>query len=150
MQAAINSATGKVHVQDLQCVHKDGTALMKAGEEEKTKNYLALCRCEEPITDEQISRLNFTSELVLKQKTPIRVLHRLSLAVRSVYQMSARRVDSYVFTLSLTTQAGTYVKELVHGDFNRTQPNVTQLLGAPADIIALDVTEVCLDWPPRL
>jgi len=45
-----------------------------------------------------------------------------------------------VFRLSLTTQAGTYVKEFVHGDFGRTTPNLREILNIPdLDIIALDV-----------
>jgi tRNA U54 and U55 pseudouridine synthase Pus10 len=45
-----------------------------------------------------------------------------------------------LFRLKLTTQAGTYVKEFVHGDFGRTSPNLREILGVPdLDIIALDV-----------
>lgn len=49
-------------------------------------------------------------EIVLKQKTPIRVLHRRPLATRerSVYSMSTERVDDLNFKLFLCTQAGTY------------------------------------------
>ena len=39
----------------------------------------------------------------------------------------------------LATQAGTYVKEFVHGDFARTRPNLRDLLDCDVDIIALDV-----------
>ena len=44
--------------------------------------------------------------------------------------------------------AGTYVKELVHGDFGRTRPNLGSLLDTQTDILALDVEEVLLPWPP--
>ena len=44
-----------------------------------------------------------------------------------------------LFKLYLKTQAGTYVKEFVHGDLGRTRPNISELLGFPADILALDV-----------
>ncbi len=45
-----------------------------------------------------------------------------------------------LFRLSVTTQAGTYVKEFVHGDFGRTIPNLREILKIPdLDIIALDV-----------
>ena len=43
------------------------------------------------------------------------------------------------FKLRLSTQAGTYVKEFVHGDLNRTTPNLRQILGCDVDIAALDV-----------
>ena len=41
------------------------------------------------------------------------------------------------------------MKEFVHGDLGRTQPNIASLLGAgAADLLALDVTAVDLDFPP--
>lgn len=41
--------------------------------------------------------------------------------------------------LWLSTQAGTYIKEFVHGDLGRTQPNLTTLLDCDTDILTLDV-----------
>ena len=55
-----------------------------------------------------------------------------------------------LFLLKLATQAGTYVKEFVHGDFDRTVPNLANILGCDVDIIALDVEEIVLDWPPKI
>ena len=50
------------------------------------------------------------------------------------------------------TQAGTYVKEFVNGDFGRTRPSVANLLGFEladgVSILELDVTHVDLSWPP--
>ena len=57
------------------------------------------------------------------------------------------------------------MKELVHGDFDRTRPSLSTLLDCDTDILALDVEEasstlvqimlimnifiqVFLDWPP--
>lgn len=92
------------------------------------------------------------SDLELKQKTPIRVLHRRPLATRSrvVHSMSAEPDpdDERLFKLELSTQAGTYVKEFVHGDFGRTIPSLGELVGAEVDIINLDVESVNVKWPP--
>lgn len=52
-----------------------------------------------------------------------------------------------LFTINLKTQAGTYVKEFVHGDFQRTKPNLCEILQCDVDIMALDVTAIDLDWP---
>lgn len=38
--------------------------------------------------------------------------------------------------------AGTYIKEFVHGDLERTIPNVGTLLNSEADIIQLDVVKL--------
>ena len=45
-------------------------------------------------------------------------------------------------------QAGTYIKEFVHGDEGRTRPNVSSLLGAaePSKCLTLDVEQIHMDW----
>ena len=43
---------------------------------------------------------------------------------------------------STITFSGTYVKELVHGDFDRTRPSLSTMLDCDTDILALDVEEV--------
>ena len=92
------------------------------------------------------------TDLALQQQTPIRVLHRRSDATRHkvVHSMAATRAEGNMFTLSITTSAGTYVKEFVHGDFSRTVPSLGSILGCSTDILALDVEEVMLEWPPPL
>jgi len=44
--------------------------------------------------------------------------------------------------LHVLASAGTYIKELVHGDLGRTSPNVGTILGKEVDILQLDVTQV--------
>ncbi|KAK9942823.1 hypothetical protein M0R45_008471 [Rubus argutus] len=53
--------------------------------------------------------------------------------------------SSQYFLLHLCTQAGTYIKEFVHGDLGRTQPSFGSILGTRAEILRLDVTEVKMD-----
>ena len=43
--------------------------------------------------------------------------------------LSDLKCPGLVFKLRLATQAGTYVKEFVHGDFMRTRPNLREVLG---------------------
>lgn len=50
----------------------------------------------------------------------------------------------------MVTQAGTYVKELVHGEFGRTSPNIASIIGQEIDIVALDVNAIELNWPPEI
>jgi tRNA pseudouridine synthase 10 len=78
--------------------------------------------------------------LEVKQRTPIRVLHRRSniMRVRHVLTLRAERIDNHYFRLNLSTDAGTYVKEFVHGDLGRTVPSVSSLLGCKTDIMDLD------------
>ncbi|KAL7063760.1 hypothetical protein AAHC03_0973 [Spirometra sp. Aus1] len=111
----------------------------------------------------------------INQLTPIRVLHRRTLACRRRKIHWVRLADfscvlaedvpfelqdfhvwtrqypaEELFLLELCCEAGTYVKELVHGDFGRTQPNLSSLIGCQVDLLALDVVAVEHDWPPCL
>jgi len=54
-----------------------------------------------------------------------------------------QRLNEHFFLLDLETEAGTYVKEFVHGDMGRTQPSLAGLLQSDAaDILQLDVVAV--------
>lgn len=120
--------------------------MLKDGEESKTKSYCALCLIPEVTSIEPglLQKLNeHPLPIVLQQKTPLRVLHRRSLITRerSVYSMKAMptKQNKNLFKLFVKTQAGTYVKEFVHGDLGRTRPSVQEILGVEADIVSLDV-----------
>ena len=130
---------------------RSSTTILKEGEDQKRKIYSALCVVNKDIPIETIKeKLDAIQDLELSQWTPIRVLHRRPDAkrMRTVYFMEVSPIVNanysgskghHLFLLKLATQAGTYVKEFVHGDFDRTVPNVAQLLGYDVDIIALDV-----------
>ena len=44
--------------------------------------------------------------------------------------------------LHVIASAGTYIKELVHGDLGRTTPSIGEILKTEADILQLDVANV--------
>jgi len=113
------------------------------------KTYRSIVWLSKVITEEDVAFLNSCKNLVLSQKTPIRVLHRRSLATRkkTVLSLFARPISEHHMILSLLTQAGTYIKEFVHGDFGRTFPNLGSLLSCEADILQLDVINVGIDFP---
>ncbi|XP_057700515.1 putative tRNA pseudouridine synthase Pus10 isoform X2 [Corythoichthys intestinalis] len=152
VQQVINASSEKIRVRDLQMVSRDAMSRMKEGEEEKTKSYRALVWTQKSIRKDDIAFIDRIKDLTVDQKTPLRVLHRRTLAVRQrlIHSMSANFVDEHHFQLGLKTQAGTYIKEFVHGDFGRTKPNLCQLLDTDTDILELDVQSVDVDWPPAL
>jgi len=133
---------------------KEESNQIKEGEEEKTKCYEALCYTNTQIDQNELDqKFSLVSNpLIIEQKTPIRVLHRRTVMTRqrSITALSAVIVDPYHFRLRLTTQAGAYVKEFVHGDFGRTKPNLTIILDRFVDILELDVLAVNIDFPPTL
>ena len=49
----------------------------------------------------------------------------------------------------MVSEAGTYIKEFVHGDFGRTVPSVSTIMGNRCDMLQLDVANVTKAWPPE-
>ncbi|KAG8192038.1 hypothetical protein JTE90_025304 [Oedothorax gibbosus] len=147
----INKSTTDIAVRHLQVITKLDTALLKEGEEQKRKTYSALCFVEKTLTEEDIAKLESIKDLVLYQKTPIRVLHRRTLSTREklLHSVQAKMVGDHQLLLKIETQAGTYVKEFAHSDFGRTVPNLGTLLNTTADILELDVESIELEWPPK-
>jgi hypothetical protein len=82
----------------------------------------------------------FNYPLEIHQVTPLRVLHRRSsnVRVRCILNLSACRISDHWFRLRMSTSAGTYVKEFVHGDCGRTYPSIALMLGGRTDITELD------------
>uniref|UniRef100_A0A7S1YZL7 tRNA pseudouridine(55) synthase n=1 Tax=Ditylum brightwellii TaxID=49249 RepID=A0A7S1YZL7_9STRA len=79
--------------------------------------------------------------LEIAQSTPLRVLHRRSSQIRKRHILSlvATRLSSHWFLLRISTSAGTYVKEFVHGDCGRTSPSVSSMLGSGGSCCKTDI-----------
>lgn len=153
-----------VQVRHLSYTEPKYTSIIKEGEETKTKRYRALVWLSEPLTDQVIERINKigSSPFTIQQKTPVRVFQRRSAAVRPkvIHTSTISRLHQDVDmnspearygVLKLHTQAGTYIKEYVHGDLGRTLPNLASVGGIhSADLLELDVMDVDLVWPPQI
>ncbi|KAG0190863.1 putative tRNA pseudouridine synthase Pus10 [Apophysomyces sp. BC1034] len=159
MENEVNALPSKddVQVQQLVQVQSKHTKIIKEGEQFKRKTYRALVWVSEPLDDAMISRVNVAGSVPfhIKQGTPIRVFQRRAAAVREkeIHYCTIERVpeDQHLAILTLNTQAGTYIKEFVHGDLGRTVPNLASIAGVKAaDLLDLDVLEVDLEWPPRM
>ncbi|KAH8412865.1 hypothetical protein KR009_006352 [Drosophila setifemur] len=153
MEQAVDKS-GKVSIVDLQVVAREELSHIKTGEEQKRKFYRALCVLKEPVTVEILEKLQIPDSFDIQQKTPIRVLHRRPLHTRprTIYSVKARvqRQNPKALIVDIVTQAGTYIKELVHGEFGRTTPSLSSITGKAIDIQALDVVGIDLDWPPEV
>lgn len=156
MEREINARSGEtgVRVRGLCLTSKANYHAVgaHAGENEKEKSYVAVVRLSRPVADEDITKLSSTAPLTIQQETPTRVAHRRAdlIRPRTIVAMSAERIAGApdAFLLRLQTQAGTYIKEFVHGDAGRTKPSVGDLLECKAQILQLDVTAINDDWNP--
>ncbi|OMO75514.1 hypothetical protein COLO4_26054 [Corchorus olitorius] len=153
IECKINNLENKlVGVKNLKVVGSQGWTLMREGESEKQKQYCALVWISRPLEDEDMRSISLLNDMQILQRTPIRVLHRRSPLEREkiIHWMKIEKIarSSQYFLLHLCTQAGTYIKEFVHGDLGRTQPSIGSILGCRAEILQLDVTDVKMDSFP--
>lgn len=139
-------AEGIVRVTDFRMVDKAYFGRMRTFETEKRKCYRCVVWTSREFGRSELERvLEIEGGVLLRQKTPLRVLHRRTQAVRErrVHELKVTRmVSSQVFVLDVVAAAGTYIKEFVHGDNGRTLPNVAEMLNCEADILQLDVSDI--------
>jgi tRNA pseudouridine synthase 10 len=140
-----------VLVNDLRLVNRSFVSNMKVCEMDKRKNYRCIIWTSRTFSEAELSSLlearNESGGFTLRQRTPLRVLHRRTLLTRErhLFQVKVVRVvTGHTFVLDVVAAAGTYIKEFVHGDNGRTTPNVGQMLGCDADILQLDVADIDL------
>lgn len=81
---------------------------------------------------------------VIEQRTPVRVSHRRGDLVRKrlVKAMDLKALDGERAMLTITGEAGIYIKELISGDEGRTVPNLAGLLGLDCRVLTLDVNRI--------
>ncbi|OQR91567.1 tRNA pseudouridine synthase [Achlya hypogyna] len=150
VQNRVNAANlDVVEVRELTGATKEGFAALQSGADSKRKTYCCVVWTSGVLTPARVATLNGIVDLKVAQKTPVRVLHRRTLLTRPkvIHDARVEVLNDHYMLLRLTTSAGTYVKEFVHGDLGRTFPNVASLLGCDADILQLDV-ENLIDGQP--
>jgi len=134
---------GRIKVNSLRFSNKNEVARIKKAV--FRKKYRVVFNCEKPINNEKLKKA--AKSLLgrkISQFTPTRVAHRRVNKVRErqIYNCNIESLDETIAILTLETESGTYVKELVSGDNARTKPNIRDMIGAPCKIIELDVLEI--------
>ncbi|RMX64951.1 hypothetical protein DD238_005820 [Peronospora effusa] len=131
LQKAVNDAnSGAVKIVRVKSSTKDYFAGLQAGADSKKKTYCCVVWSEGVLTPEAIASIDAIHDLTIQQQTPIRVLHRRTQMTRPkvIHAAKCEVLNKHYMLLRLTTSAGTYVKEFVHGDRGRTNPNVASIL----------------------
>lgn len=84
---------------------------------------------------------------MIKQQTPIRVLHRRADMTREkyIYDVNVKKMSLKKAEMKIRCQGGLYVKELVTGDEGRTVPSVSEILNNKAKPMKLDVLSVIME-----
>jgi tRNA pseudouridine synthase 10 len=147
LEKAVNaSAEGKVEIVKLQLADKDVVRKLKKAES-AWKEYRVIMEFGNKISAKDLRLLEEKlRNAVVKQRTPIRVLHRRADLTREkyIYQVKVKKLSPKKAEMSVLCQGGLYVKELVTGDEGRTTPNISAFLGNEAKPIKLDVLNVIM------
>ena len=101
-----------------------------------------MVECYSPYDKDKLAILSELNEI--HQQTPIRVSHRRAdkVRIKHVLDLSCEVIDDTHFEMTIKTEGGLYIKELISGDEGRSQPNVADKLGVKAFCKQLDVIEV--------
>ena len=137
-------AEDKVKVANLRFADKDTVRRLKK-KEGAPKVYKAVVEFDREVSDEELEILEKTlSTSMIRQQTPLRVLHRRADRVREkyIYEAKIKRLKPNQMEMRIRCQGGLYIKELITGDEGRTDPNVAELICAKADPVKLDVLNI--------
>jgi tRNA pseudouridine synthase 10 len=148
MEDAVNAfGTNKVEVSGLRFADRDVVRKLKGGES-KQKEYRVFVEFENKITAKDMRFLEKSlTNVMIKQNTPLRVLHRRADLTREkyIYDVGVKKLSPRKAEMRLRCQGGLYVKELVTGDEGRTVPSVSELLKNKAKPMELDVLNIIME-----
>lgn len=141
IEKELNEAQDKVEVFRVDRTDKARVEDVKT--EDSDKSYLAIVELSEKVENLDPEKLKEIPGMI-DQRTPERVSHRRADKVRNrrVYWLHWEKLGENKLELTLKTEAGTYVKELISGDGGRTKPNVAEKLGCEARCTRLDVLDI--------
>lgn len=109
------------------------------------KKYLVKVKITPPVDERTLKEVaeKFQGK-VIYQRTPLRVLHRRSDLVRErrIDEIKVVEVRDDEAVLEIIAEAGTYIKELIHGDEGRTTPSLAESLKRKISVECLDVVEI--------
>ena len=144
LEREINAfAQGKVEVRDLRFSNKEEVVRLKKATFPKV--YHAKIIAEKEIPEEKLKEVvDSLRGITIKQFTPSRVAHRRALKTREkrIMECKVMEVKGKEALIEILAESGTYIKEFVSGDEGRTKPSLSELLGIPCKVEALDVVAV--------
>lgn len=143
VEADVNEMNeGKTSYHNLHLCKRNRKAEIKQSSPDTYKVYNAIVECDEKYDVSKLDELPKLDEI--HQQTPLRVLRRRAdkVRVKHVKELSYEIIDDTHFSISIKTEGGLYIKELISGDEGRSQPNISEILGVKAICEQLDVIEV--------
>ena len=138
-----NYAKDKIKISNLR--FSDGAEVARIKNAEFRKVYKVVIEGEKPINKEKLKEVaQILRGKTIRQFTPTRVAHRRANKVREkkIYDCNIDSIEGTIARLTLETESGTYVKELISGDDGKTKPNISEMIENPCKIKELNVVEI--------
>ncbi|MFO7618713.1 MAG: tRNA pseudouridine(54/55) synthase Pus10 [Thermoplasmata archaeon] len=143
LREKINASTDKVQVSELRM--SDGEEVVRIKDARHQKSYRARVTFSTPVNEENLKEVVVSlGGTRIAQQTPKRVMHRRSdlNRERAVVDIKARLLNPLEAEFDILAEAGTYIKEFIHGDGGRTVPSIAERLGVGCEVRALDVLNI--------
>jgi tRNA pseudouridine synthase 10 len=140
-------ARGKVEVLNLRSASKDDVRRLKKAEA-SAKIYKVLIDFDRDVSDEELETIKKAlAKAVIRQQTPLRVLHRRADLIREkyIYEAHLKKLAPNRAEMKIRCQGGLYIKELVSGDEGRSVPSVASIINVEAKPLKLDVLKVIME-----
>lgn len=149
LEKVINSSNqGRVEVEDLK--PSDGQTVRDIKAAKSQKSYVVHIEMDIEPDEEKVYKVaNDFRNLSIKQQTPNRVSHRRAdlIRTREVFTFEIKELDGTKASIEIKGESGLYIKELIHGDDGRTEPNFAGSIGIPCKVLALDVVHI---WDKKM
>ncbi len=136
---------GRIGVSNLEFVPRSRVAELK--NTVCDKSYRVDVSIPEDLTIESLKNgAQRLKEKLVKQRTPTRVAHRRADLIRPRFVESVKVLSfkQGMVELEIRAQHGTYIRELVSGDMERTVPSFSSLVGGACKVEVLDVLNLHL------
>ena len=137
-------AKEKLEVLNLHFADKDAVRKLKK-KETAEKVYKVVIKFDRSVADEELKLIEEKlTNAVIRQQTPLRVLHRRADRIREkhIYKAKIKRLAPDNAEMRVRCQGGLYIKELITGDEGRTKPCVAEIINAKAEPLELDVLSI--------
>ncbi len=138
-----SNAKKKIEINNLRFTN--GAEIVRIKSTEFNKIYRIVIESEKPLNKEKLKEVaRLLQGKTIKQLTPTRVSHRRAQIVRErkIYNCDIESVEGNIAKITIETESGTYIKELISGDNGKTIPNLSDMIGIPCIVKELDVTEI--------
>jgi tRNA pseudouridine synthase 10 len=143
LQDEVNASTEMIQISEVRASNGDEVVCIKSAR--PLKSYQVHVVFSAPVNEENLKEVVVSlGGTNIAQQTPNRVMHRRAdlNRDRKVVTIEARLINPCEALFDITAEAGTYIKEFIHGDGGRTVPSIAGELGVGCEVRTLDVLNI--------